>query len=335
MRLFQPLVAIFIGITLSMSVNAATEQNTNKSKVTFQSQSSKLPPHPKKHGKTKKSATKTKPVVLASNDQNANKASKKTAAETTKTDKKAKPSKVSETEFSGDVDGAEEAAADDTNTLDEEAVAENAEANTAAQAAVAQSFQHFYVMGQFGWGTQDINSGVQKIFGIEILGVTSNIKSGIAGGGHFGYRVNRWASFEIGGMKYSNAQLEQTLLIVKRKGGVARSFDVDLLAVLTLPLEHGLTLFAKAGPALVHTQFRVPGFLKEDSGVSQTDLIPHTFEKSRTSLRPELGAGLGFKWSKHFGTEIAYYIIFEQKGTIESRYLPELDFLGAGLKYSF
>lgn len=246
-------------------------------------------------------------------------------------------------EMSGESSAEETAETADAASPEETAAAQAKEQVQGQPQVVLRKFKHFYVMLQGGWGTQDINSGVQRIFGIEVLGVSSRVKSGIAGGAHFGIRVNPYAGFEVGFMKYSDASLQQTVLVFQNQSGVAKSYDFDALVTLTLPLEHGLFVFAKGGAALVHTKFTVPGILEnfQNNNSAPTDdgqgiiIIPRTFTKSRTALRPELGLGLGAYFTHYLSAEVAYYKIFEQQGTLQESYMPELNFFGVGLRYNF
>jgi hypothetical protein len=181
-----------------------------------------------------------------------------------------------------------------------------------------------YLGGDLGWGTThqsfskaNINSFTAAVNATGYTSRTSN--NGLAGRIFAGFDVNQYFALESGYTKFSNStpQVSANSQAINRD---IKTYAVDILGKVTLPLQDSLSLFAKLGGA----------YLNETNLGAVTGTV--VTRKTQSKFLPSFGAGVGYDISKSLTTDVSWTRI---QATSNTNYLQSTDFVGAGLTYHF
>jgi OOP family OmpA-OmpF porin len=171
-----------------------------------------------------------------------------------------------------------------------------------------------YLGGDLGWGTTH-----QSFSKANINSFTAAGNNGLAGRIFAGFDVNQYFALESGYTKFSNStpQVSANSQAINRD---IKTYAVDILGKVTLPLQDSLSLFAKLGGA----------YLNETNLGAVTGTV--VTRKTQSKFLPSFGAGVGYDISKSLTTDVSWTRI---QATSNTNYLQSTDFVGAGLTYHF
>lgn len=184
-----------------------------------------------------------------------------------------------------------------------------------------------YVGGQIGYGNVHKGGFSSSDFTVEGGSAkTSSKDTGVAGRVYAGYQFMQNFAAEMGYSKFSNATSKATLTTpegTQTANGTIKTYAVDLMGKVILPLQNCFNIYGKAGLAYLSAtgdvKVTAPGV---SAKVSETD----------HHLYPAFGAGVGYDVTKNIVADVSWNHIQKTGG---SSNLANTDLYAVGLAYNF
>ena len=133
-----------------------------------------------------------------------------------------------------------------------------------------------------------------------------------------GYSLNKYLSAEVGYTYLGSYETRYLNVNLKRK-----IFAIDAMVKLSYPFNNKFFVYGEGGGAYVHTEY-----------------TPR-HDGSAGIIRPKAGVGIGYNLSSTASLNISYSRIFgtgnpvSNNGTVNKKYLPNIDMLAVGLTFRF
>jgi OOP family OmpA-OmpF porin len=185
-----------------------------------------------------------------------------------------------------------------------------------------------YIGGALGWATIHQNDGLSS----EEIKQTSAKDNGLAGRVFAGFQMNQNWSAEMGYTKFSNATQNVsgttgTFNEINVNGkATVKSYAVDAVAKITVPLQDGFNIYGKVGGA----------YLNEAGTGKVTEYDTFTGQSASASstttvgkILPTFGLGAGFDVNKNVTTDVSWMHI-QKVGNTD---LANTDLIAVGLTY--
>ncbi len=203
-----------------------------------------------------------------------------------------------------------------------------------------QDHSGVYISGQIGYGRQVIDSDTETVtdplLGTVTVRGEGDDEGGVAGRLAIGYDFNENFGIELGGMKFSNADVKLSFSrpimgSTVRARTQLKAFAIDLLAKGVLPLTSDFYVYAKGGVAYVNLEADSKATVTLPSG--RTATIKD--DDSENKFRPELAVGVGYNITDNVMIDVSVSRIFGKSKLFSSDYIPDLDTAMVGLTYRF
>ncbi|MES2217038.1 MAG: outer membrane beta-barrel protein [Pseudomonadota bacterium] len=181
-----------------------------------------------------------------------------------------------------------------------------------------------YIGGALGWG--DIHQ--TDIYNIKDNDNFKSKDDGLAGRVFGGIQFHPNVAAEMGYTKFTNATASSSISdtgFAESSDLTIKSYAVDLVAKLTLPLQNNFSLFAKGGAAYLNEQLTETN-TETNLGVTTATQYNATDHK----VFPTFGLGASYELNKNVTTDISWMHI--QK--VGDSNLRNTDFVGLGLTYT-
>lgn len=171
-----------------------------------------------------------------------------------------------------------------------------------------------YVGGQLGWGTLNQN-------------IPTFQDSGLAGRVFGGRNLTKNFGLEVGYIKFHDSTFEEWGY--SNYSGYLYTPDVkitasavDLVGKLTLPMQHGLSVFGKLGVAYLEESLKIKGLW--------SSLSMHA-----DNFYPTFGLGMGCELARNVIADFSWSRIQHTGSYSSGKSLNSTDFVGLGLSYNF
>jgi OmpA-OmpF porin, OOP family len=188
-----------------------------------------------------------------------------------------------------------------------------------------------YIGGALGWGTIHQNDGLSS----QEIKQTSSKDDGLAGRIFAGMQLNQNWSLEAGYSKFTNGTANFSDVVYDETNGhyinvngkgTIKSYAVDAVAKVTIPLQDGFNIYGKVGGAYLNEAGTVKGSGTDlDTGVSASYSVTKTYGK----ILPTFGLGAGYDVNKNVTTDVSWMHI--QK--VGNTQLANTDLIAVGLTY--
>lgn len=195
----------------------------------------------------------------------------------------------------------------------------------------------FYIGGQWGRGAQRLDNGdEQDALTGNILQLQASKTHGMVGRLDLGFDANEYFGIELGGARWPQGHYNESAVdLLGTTLGTGRAkvntYDLDLLAKVTLPFNNGLGIFTKFGGAEVVSNTNLTGALS-----SFTPLVYRQANGRDYSLRPEVAAGVSYEFNLNWQMALDYsYILGRKSNSLNTNYQPDLHSWTLGVQYNF
>jgi outer membrane immunogenic protein len=198
----------------------------------------------------------------------------------------------------------------------------------------------FYVTGQAGYNWTDTNSPFKNTVADKDLAKISNTKNGFVGRIGAGYQFNQYFAvdggfFYLNPLKYKVAALEDGKEVYSWTI-IQKSYAFDVRAKAMYPINSQFFAYGFGGLAYVHTSLKAT---VKESGENPIN----TKLGSNGYIRPEAGAGLGYKITDNVAITGEYDHIFGNQGKsavkvnkkVQPNGVPDTNAVLVGVQYTF
>jgi OOP family OmpA-OmpF porin len=164
----------------------------------------------------------------------------------------------------------------------------------------------YYVGGQLGWANTHLDDNIPS-------GITVD-DTGLAGRLFTGYQFNQNFAAELGYTHFSKSDVKVTGF---GKIGDIKEYAVDLVAKGIMPLNNGISLYGKLGPA----------WLKGDASNSLDGT-----SSDESKVYPTFGVGVSYDLTPNVPVDLSWNRIQRVGG---SDNIPSTDLFSLGIAYNF